>query len=690
MASKTATLANFALASVWTNSGGAVTAGPSTDTQSKSFTISGIPAGATVQSAKLTVGLGSPYTGAAILTVNGETAAAGNKTFDLTPYAGGNGTYTVAFVFRANGAAGLTDGQHSAVVVVSDPTVTVTYLSEPPGPEPGPEPSIDWAGEKPFSVFAMGNEERFDNNGAAVLTPLDGRLKMVAGGACEVTFRHPIDPLGKWAYLVPGAIVRCPVPAETVENAFIGIEVDLYRTNQPAALREGMYEPTAIGYPLWDYQETYEIGSRVTDYSWGNFECIEYDGTSDYIMVPPHSSEWWRQIENETPGSPVLVDLPEGADLYFLENMGNGWYKMSTPMGVEGYVKSSQVTFVEHMTPQPADEHVIRDQLFRVKSTSIDTKTMEATVYAEHVSYDLAAILVKDAKFAQVSPAMALTRIMNSLMMPYRGSVATNLTADENGTYTGAINGKNGIFALLDPDSGIVPTFRARLIRDDWDLYVLKDTPRDRGIRMEYGKNVKGITWKRSAQNLVTRVVPVAKDQSGNDLYLPEYYVDSPNINDYPVIMMQRLQVKGQLGKDDGTGEGTVWTTETLFAEMRQKARERYDVDHADDIYVEITIDFEQLGDTVEYAWMKDLEHVLLYDTIHAKDERVGLETALKVTELEWDIIRRKITAVKLSTNIDYGLTTVAGYNIGDNSIGTAKLTEAAITEIANLITTEG
>ena len=40
-----------------------------------------------------------------------------------------------------------------------------------------------------------------------------------------------------------------------------------------------------------------------------------------------------------------------------------------------------------------------------------------------------------------------------------------------------------------------------------------------------------------------------------------------------------------------------------------------------------------------------------------------------------------------MSTTIDHGLQTVAGYNIGNNTIGSEKLTEAAITEIAGLLT---
>lgn len=686
MATATATLADFSLSSAWTCAGGAITQGPSTATETKVFSISGIPAGSEIQSAVFSASFGSPLSGADILRVDSTNVGYGAQTAQLTPSISGNGEYAVVFVFRANGDATLSDGEHSGAVTVTGPTVIITYSAEPPPQPPEPEPEVDWGENgRPISVFA-GDTERFNNNGIAVLAPLEGRLRIVAGGVNELTMRHPIDEGGKWRYLTPGNIIRAPYPVEIIENAFIGMSVDLYRTNGSAAMREGMGEPTQISYPEWNYTTVYQVGSRVTCTGWGNYECIEYDGSSQQIMVPPYNSVWWKEIPGYTSGSPVLVWLAGGADLYLIEDQGNGWYKMSTPMGIVGYIKSSQVSYVRHITPEAADDRVIRDQLYRIKSVDIDTDKMELSLYAEHVSYDLAAILIKDVKLAQVPPSMAITRVAEGLMMPYRGKIATNLTTEENGTYSGSFNGKNGIFAFLDPDSGIVSAFQARFSRDNWDLFVLKKTAVDSGARLRYGKNAKGISWKRNSESLVTRVVPVAKDQGGNDLYLPEMYVDSQYIAAYPVVMMQRLPVKGQIGKDDGTGTSTVWTAEMLYEEMRKKANERFTVDHADQIYQEITVDFEQLGDTAEHEWLKNLESITLYDLVRAEDERIGLEAELTVTELEWDFVRKKTTAVKMSTNAAYGLETVAGYNIGNNSIGSEKLTEAAITEIAGLI----
>ena len=687
MATATATIADLALFSWWTNTGGVITEGPDKNSYTRTINMSGVPEDATVQSAVLIATFSSALTGTpTVLKMNGSSVGSGSQSVSMTPTATGNGAYEATFEFQAHGNASLADGQHLDRVDVTNVTLTVTYTQSTPTPTPDPVPDNDWDG-KPISVFS-GTETHFGNNGLVVLIPTNGKLKMVAGGACEINMTHPIDPTGKWKYLVPGNIIRAPVPEETIENAFIGIEVDLYRTNTSAALREGTSEPTTISYPAWNPDNNYAVGAKVTyTYNSKNYKCVYFDETNPMKNAAPSVCDWWMEIPRYSPGSAVLVQLSSGEELYFLEDAGSGWYYMSTPMGIEGYIKSSQVTFIQHLTPTQSDEHTVKDQLFRIKSVTVDTQNNEVSVYAQHVSYDLAAILIRDVKCSKAPPSIAINRVMDGLMRPYRGTVSTNLTTDNNGTYTGAINGKNGIFALLDPDSGIVPTFNARFTRDNWDLFVLQNTGRDRGVRMEYGKNVRGITWKRSSEPLVTEVVPVAKDADGNDLYLPELYIDSPYINDYPLPVMQRLAVKGQVGKDDGTDTNTKWTADALYEEMRTKAGERYTVDHADVIYVEITVNFEQLGDTTEYAWLKDLEQILLYDTVHATDERIGLESALTVTELEWDIIRKKITAVKMSTAIDHGLTTVAGYNIGNNSIGTEKLTEAAITEIANLLT---
>ena len=525
-------------------------------------------------------------------------------------------------------------------------------------------------------VYDIGNEN-FDKNGDAVLMPTSATVKQVAGGNYDISIEHPIDAEGKWTHLVPGAIVKAPVPREVIENSFSGVEADVYKVTTPAQLREDTIAPHAITYDSWSRSpsEVYEKGDKVS-FDGENYEVQYYDGKSGETQIDPDKITWYKKIAKMTDGAPVLVSLNTGDELYYIEDANENWYKMSTFYGVVGYIPKNQVTYDRHVTPSESQPRIITDQLFRLTDPVIDNDKMTIKVTGKHVSYDLAADLIKPISIYQASPAMMMGIITGSLMVPYRGTIATDMSSDDHGTYTGEIKGKNGMFALLDPDKGLVGTFDAKFTRDNWDLFVMEKTMTDRGYRISYGVNARGITWKKSSNNLVTRVVPVAKDENGGDLYLPEVWIDSTYINNYPVIMMEQIKVEGQVGKAKDASADTTWTESDLLDEMREKAEERFTVDHADQIYEEVTVQIELLEDTAEYAWLKNLKDLVLYDVVKAIDERTGLNKQLYVSEIEYDSIRCKITGIKLTNIQDYDIRTVAGYNVKNNSIGPEKLTD--------------
>lgn len=531
-----------------------------------------------------------------------------------------------------------------------------------------------------ISVFDIGNEN-YTGNGDAVLQPTKCSHKQVAAGQYNLTITHPLDPQEKWKHIVPDAIIRAPVPEETITTAFSGLEADVYKTNTEAALREGPSEPTAINYTAWAIGTLYESGDKVT-YKNKNYKCTtEHYATA--AATPESRPGWWEEIARYTSGSPALVQLKTGTDLLFAEDAGSGWYKMSTFYGLEGYMKSSQLTYDRHLTPAETQPRTITTQLFRVKTVSVDTKGNTLTATAEHVSYDLSGVLVEDAKIAKRSPAFALAWIEQNFMVDYRGTIATNLTDEDDGTYTGEIKGKNAIFALLDPDKGIVGTFDAMYRRDNWDVFVMRKEDRDPVFRIRYGKNMLGVSWNIKTDGLVNRVVPVAKAADGSDFYLdPVKWVDSPLISSQPVIRMEMIKVPGQVGKDDGTETETKWTETTLRAEMQKKAEERFSVDKADQVVHEVTVDFEMMGDTDEYRQLKGLEKVLMYDKVLAINENIGLSITAEVTEIEYDCIRKKITSIKISNVQNSEERSVSGFNVFNNSITPEKLTDDVRGEI--------
>ena len=537
-----------------------------------------------------------------------------------------------------------------------------------------------------ISLYSIGNTA-FEGNGNVILIPTEARVKMIAGGNYDMTMTHPMDPEGKWTYLQPGAVLKIPVPEEEIENAYAGMEADVYKITSKTDLREGPSEPETISYTAWSSTTIYHVGDKVT-YSGRNYKCNYYDEFSSTRLAYPSRSAWWDEIPNKTSGSPVLVSLPVGTELYWVESYDSTWAKMSTYYGIIGYVKKSAMSYDRHLTPSETKPRIITEQLLRITNVTVDKKNRTVSVTAQHISYDLNGVLVDEIAISQASAGMALARITDGLMLDYPGTIATNITSETTDTtYTNTIKLKSGMYCLMDPDKGIVAAFGAALKRDNWDLFVMEKTEVDRGFRLHYRKNMIGVNWAKKSDSLVTRVVPVAKDAKGESLYLPEKWVDSTHINEYPVIRMEQLTVQGQVGKDKGLGDESTWTESDLLDEMRAKAGERFSVDKVDLVQHEVTVDFEMLGNTEEYSALKGLESVLLYDTVKVIDDEIGLDVSLEVTELEWDAIKEKVVAITVSNvSANSSVKNVTGYNVQNKSIGLNKLTDEVAGEIISQV----
>ena len=525
----------------------------------------------------------------------------------------------------------------------------------------------------------------YEGMGDAVLCPTSCKLHQIAGGAYDLTMVHPIDPWGKWQTLQVGNIIRAPVPKETIKNSWSGSDVWLYDTTGAAVLRDGPSEPQPVSYAQWDNSVDYNVGDKVTIYG-KNYVCTAFDAGSGQRFVPPYNNPaWWRQISSTSGGAKEVAKLQAGTTLIWIEGQySDTWWKMATYTGgIVGYIKQSQLTNEQHLTPEEVQPRVITTQLFRIRKVTVETREMTVTVEAEHVSNDAAGLLIKEAVITQASAGRAVWQATEGMFEPYEaGNIYTNIS--DASDYTQTIRGKNLIYALLDPDIGIVPHFNAAFKRDNWDMFVeMANTGNVGGLGLKYGKNLLGVNWTIDDRDVITRVVPVAKDADGNEMYLDAVYVDSSHIDDYPVIRMERLNVQGQVGKDDGTGTDTTWTEATLLAEMEARAQRRFDSDHADVPQVEITVDFTMLEDTDEYKDYKALETVLLYDYVRVQDERIGLNTTLQVTELEWDAIRETVTGLKLS-NVTRTGGTVTGYAIQSGTIRLNKLAGGAVDEIVD------
>lgn len=534
-------------------------------------------------------------------------------------------------------------------------------------------------------VYDWTKQNDYNNTfGAAVLAPGSCITRQIGGGGYTLKMTHPVDKEGKYKLLVNGNIIKAPVPEEEIENAYAGRDMWIYYTAGETALRDDPSEPRSVSYDEWNGSNIYVVGSKVT-FSRKNWQCSYFDDSSGQRFIPPDDSPWWREIPGKTGGGTVVASLPAGTKLIWISGAyEDTWWKMCTFGGVEGWIKQSDLTGEEHREQQSIQPIRITEQLFRIKHITDQTEH-EISIEAEHVSYDANGALIRKAEITNANPATAIWMMQEGMYEPYTdGQICTNMADTDAGTYNQTIKGKSLIWALLDPSSGIVAKFDAALKRNNWDIYILKKLDTDRGFYIRYGVNAKGIHWDRDASEVITRIVPVAKDENGNDFYLENLYVDSTLINAYPKIRMQQLNVSGQVGKDDGSGTDTAWTEATLRAEMAAKAQEKFDNEKVDQEKVTVTVDLIMLGDTAEYPEVKRLEQVAMYDIVHAVNSRIGLDVVLRVTEIECDAIRKRITGIKMSNIPGNARRSVAGYMMTDQSVTGEKIANQTMAEIVD------
>jgi hypothetical protein len=222
-----------------------------------------------------------------------------------------------------------------------------------------------------------------------------------------------------------------------------------------------------------------------------------------------------------------------------------------------------------------------------------------------------------------------------------------------------------GIWFPVIRETGEIEIVQAEGVADLISIMGLKDAEHI-GRRFRDGSTV----------HMLADIDGMGCDQKINRL--AGYILDEPAIFGPAAII--------QVGKDDGTETDTVWTKEDLRAEMEKEAEARFSVDKVDQLKHEITIDFVRLGDTDEYKQFKDLQKVRLYDTVIAVDPRIDLSVSVQVTEIEFDAVNERITAMKLSNIEAYNLRNTAGFNVLNNSITGDKLTDEAGRNIVGTI----
>lgn len=324
-------------------------------------------------------------------------------------------------------------------------------------------------------------------------------------------------------------------------------------------------------------------------------------------------------------------------------------------------------------------------QCFRIYSVAVDTANHEVTVAARHISYDFMGNMCgKLTSQMGTYVVNALTKMRQSLFAPDDRILATNITRRVN---LGDRSFVNPIKFLLDPEYGLVQRARARLVRDNNDFYLLdNDEPADRGYEIAYGKNMTGISWSKSTDEVITRIVPLGEDADGKTLLLPEKWMDSPHIGEYPMVHTGTLTVSDAkevvVNEDDEetpSEDVTPMSKDECYALMRQAAADEF-AKGCDLPDLTLEIDFIHIGDTEEYKQYRNLERVFLYDLVRIRHAPTGFVAKAQVSGYEWDALTRRYSSITVGNVFAVESSAVAGYQLTEGAVTATKIAPGSVT----------
>lgn len=485
-----------------------------------------------------------------------------------------------------------------------------------------------------ITIYAP-NATDFSTLGLGALAPYECEIEEQAGGMYELTMTHPMDAEGKWLNIGVGCVVKAPAP---VRETPLADEDD-----------EGEIPPE----PVTVTRKIYRVQTNT--------------GANLHLRQGPSTS------------TPILSKYRPGTEVVVL-SQANGWGQVIVcSSGATGYMSMQYLVYVRDETETiegdaPSQERVIypvqsRGQLFRICKIERDAAESEVRVEARHISYDL----IGNVLIGEYAPEnVAAGTVVEYVLAHLSNAHGFTVHCQAAGTVTGQYTGKNLMEILLDPDEGVVAQTKSRLVRDNFDLWILPDAARDTGVTIRHGKNLLGATLTTDADSVVTRIVPRGQTADGNPVWLnAPYYVDSPNINSYPVIMAACVEYDVKIGQD---GIGDVAQAQAKLLELAQADF----ASGADMPEVGLDVDFVMLGETEEYKQYADLEAVHLYDSVRVIAKRAGIDATIRMTGYRWDAVGRTYNAVTLGELADLK-TSVYSYNIRDGSISGGKLTNGAV-----------
>ena len=350
----------------------------------------------------------------------------------------------------------------------------------------------------------------------------------------------------------------------------------------------------------------------------------------------------------------------------------NGKYECEFSYSISG-VNFEKIT-ADRIIKVQANE-VSQPQLFRIYKSS---KAINGIVkfYCQHISYDLNMLVVEPfGDLLNVSANYALNQILTHTVYGHQFTV----NATVGGTKNIVSQTPKSVRKWLGDDDGCIhQLYGGEFEFDNFNIKLSSNRGQNKGVTIQYGKNLKSINAELDIQSVYSSVYPYAITDKGKYKSLTEKTIELNNANQYGEKRTLILDLSEEFEKGETITE----------SKLRTKAAEYVNKNKVYQIQNNIKVDFIQLWQSKDYATTAALEKVKLGDYVTVLYKELGVNALAEVISYSYDSLAEKYNSIELGDAKQKLTTTLNKVTTIESEIVTEKSErEKAIDKATELIT---
>lgn len=281
-------------------------------------------------------------------------------------------------------------------------------------------------------------------------------------------------------------------------------------------------------------------------------------------------------------------------------------------------------------------------QLFRIYKSSKPLKGI-VTYSAEHISYDLNGIPTLGFSVKNVTPQAAITRAIQDAGLPSAFTAISDISTLNSSTILTPCS----VRAILGGQAGsVLDVWGGEFEFDNFVVKLHKHRGSDRGVSIEYGKNLKDLKQEANIADCYTHLMPYARysqDGEGDEkievyVYLSEKVLPLNNAENIGHSKAYIMDFTDRFGEGEAVTEEALRAKATAYAAAAELGVPK----------VNITVSFIQLWQTEEYKNIAPLERVVMCDTVAVRFSKLGVTARAKVIKTTYNTLEEKYDSVEL------------------------------------------